>query len=220
VDFAGEVEDGAWIMHARWPWILATVFLLACLPVTFFAGVYVGTVVVRSQPRPVAPLPPSLTHIIKVPRASADLPAGRKIRTSDIVILAMPHSDLVATGTDLKRVMILPEQIAGRTLKEALKADDFFTVDKFYLEGEEPREPAQEDVPANGCSQLGRLEDRRIGPGTRFFDTRAQSTNGWPATALISDSSTVRAPDLLLHGNTLFFGRLLVVIVCYLSTYT
>jgi hypothetical protein len=126
-------------MNIRWHWMIDALILLTLLPAFFIAGVMVG----KSLPPPVPPVaaPPPLVRTINVPLAAADLPAGRKIRVSDVVLVPMTREQMSHVNVPLITVMISPEQIHGRVLKEALLTGEFFTTDKFHLEGDEPAEP-------------------------------------------------------------------------------
>src|SRR5690606_34033981 len=104
---------------------------------------------VRLSERPTLqsqPLPPSASII---PLASADLPQDRTIRSSDIVLVPMTMDQMVQRDADMRKVMIMPEQIIGRTLRTPLVTGDFFTTDRFYLEGDEP---AQDIVEGDAIS--------------------------------------------------------------------
>jgi len=72
-----------------------------------------------------------------VPRASADLLAGRKVTMGDILIYQMTAADMKKAGID-KAFMGDTRQIIGRTLKADLKSGSTFAADLFYAEGTGP----------------------------------------------------------------------------------
>ncbi len=126
---------------SRWIWPLLAVGALLALPLAFAGGVVYG---VRLSERPAPqsqPLPPSASII---PMASAELPQGRKIRASDIVLVPLTMDQMLQREADMRKVMVMPEQIIGRTLQTPLVTGDFFTTDRFYLEGEEPSQDVEE----------------------------------------------------------------------------
>lgn len=95
----------------------------------------VGAYVVRNslltEPVPVKAAPARTT----VPLAAADLPAGRTITMGDIVLTSMTAEEMTASGFDLMKTMLTPEQIIRRTSSVAIKQGQPFLTSDFYLEG-------------------------------------------------------------------------------------
>ena len=118
--------------RGRWIWLAIDLAVLAALPLAFAAGLVYGMML---SERPAPEPPPSKT--LAIPLASADLPQDRTIRASDIVLVPLTMDQMLQREADMRKVMVMPEQIIGRTLQTPLVAGDFFTTDRFYLEGEE-----------------------------------------------------------------------------------
>ncbi len=75
---------------------------------------------------------------INVPQASNELPAGRKLVLSDMVLVPMTAEQMKEKGYPLNELMISTDQIIGRTLCGPLKQGDAFLTSCLYREGEGP----------------------------------------------------------------------------------
>jgi len=73
-----------------------------------------------------------------VPLAAVDLPPGRTIALGDVALTQMKPEELAERGWPTDKVMMAPEQIIGRVLREELKQGKPFLTDILYLEGTRP----------------------------------------------------------------------------------
>lgn len=120
------------------------------------AGAYLLRVYLTPEEAPAASAPATVT----VPLASADLPIGRKIAIGDMGLMPMTREEMESRGYDLSVVMLSPEQLAGRILKEPVRQGQPFLTTSFYLEGAGP-------------NPLDRLK-----PGYRAVDVTIPNTRG------------------------------------------
>lgn len=73
---------------------------------------------------------------IIVPLATADLPAGRVVRFGDVGIHRMTQKQLIERKLANPNVMLSPEQVMGRRLREPVKQGEPFLLSSMYLEGD------------------------------------------------------------------------------------
>lgn len=98
----------------------------------------VGAYVIQSvlTSKPVVETPPPAN--IQVPLAAANLPEGRIVTLGDIAYTEMTPAQFRQRGTPAGMVMMDPQQIIGRRLRETLTENQFFTTNLFYLENDGP----------------------------------------------------------------------------------
>jgi Flp pilus assembly protein CpaB len=85
-------------------------------------------------------VPPPAPRPVQVPLASADLPADRVISQGDIALVAMTRQQIAQRfkGTDPDQILMSPQGIIGRRLKEPLTRGNPFLTARLYLDGEGP----------------------------------------------------------------------------------
>ncbi|MCC9605429.1 Flp pilus assembly protein CpaB [Blastopirellula sp. JC732] len=108
----------------------------------------------RETPAPVVETPPPVQTFV-VPKAAANLMAGRTLTMGDVVIYRYTQEQLDAEPLP-SGYMVSSEQIIGRTLKQELAEKSVFTPDMFYPEGTGP----------------GIVQD--LEPGQRAFTVRVE----------------------------------------------
>lgn len=79
--------------------------------------------------------PPPPQPTIVVPLAAADLPEGREIALSDIVLQNMTREQMDQAGFNTTEVMLSTEFLVGRTLQKPTSKDQPFLTSALYLEG-------------------------------------------------------------------------------------
>ena len=79
--------------------------------------------------------PPPPQPTITVPIAAADLPEGREITLSDVVLQNMTREQMAKAGFNTTEVMLSTEFIVGRTLQSPIAKDTPFLTSALYLEG-------------------------------------------------------------------------------------
>lgn len=94
-------------------------------------GAYGLRAVLLGDPEPPQPPPAMIT----VPLAASDLPAGRTVALGDIGMHSMTREQMAKAGLATSSVMLSPEQIIGRTLRESVSKDKPFLTTSMYLEG-------------------------------------------------------------------------------------
>ena len=82
------------------------------------------------------PAPPPA--MITIPLAAADLPAGRILRLGDIGIHEMTAEQMRAKGFADASVMLSPQQIMGRMIREPVVQGQPFKTTVMYLQDEQP----------------------------------------------------------------------------------
>lgn len=100
----------------------------------------VGTFAVKQYlqpPETVATPPPRPPSMVGLPYASTDLGVGKTIRFGDIKILNMTAEE-ARTKFPQGQAMANAQQIIGRVVREPIKKDDPFFVDRLYPEGTGP----------------------------------------------------------------------------------
>lgn len=109
----------------------------------------------REEPAPVVETPPPPVKTYVVPKAAANLMAGRTLTMGDVVIYRYTQEQVDAQPLP-SGYMVSAEQIIGRTLKQELAEKSVFTPDMFYPEGTGP----------------GIVQD--LEPGQRAFTVRVE----------------------------------------------
>ena len=101
-------------------------------------GAYAVKQYLTREPAPVATVPPPPPEkVYTVPVAVMDLPAGREVVEDDLMVLRLTAKDLVAMKLP-KMVMDNVKQIAGRTLRNAVKQGQAFEPTAFFPKGIKP----------------------------------------------------------------------------------
>jgi Flp pilus assembly protein CpaB len=95
----------------------------------------VGAYVVRNSL--LKPPPAKIAAPVRqiTPLATANLPAGRTLTLGDIGLASMTHDEMVEKGYEVNQMMMSPEQIIGRTLREPITQGQPFLTSSLYLEG-------------------------------------------------------------------------------------
>lgn len=78
--------------------------------------------------------PKALATLI-VPKATADLPAGRIITMGDIALHQMTIEQMARENLNNPAVMLSPEQIIGRAVRSEIKEGEAFQTNNLFLEG-------------------------------------------------------------------------------------
>lgn len=130
--------------------------LLGVVAVMFglLAAYVVRKNMMREEPAPVVETtPPPKTYV--VPKAAANLMAGRTLTMGDVVIYQYSEAQIKEQPLP-SGYMVSADQIIGRTLKQELSEKSVFTPDMFYPEGTGP----------------GIVQD--LAPGQRAFTVRVE----------------------------------------------
>lgn len=97
-------------------------------------GAYALRSVLTPAPQPVAAAP----RTVSVPLASNELPVGRKLVLSDMVLNPMTPEQMKEKGYPLNELMLSTDQIIGRVLAKPMKQGDAFLTSNLFREGEAP----------------------------------------------------------------------------------
>lgn len=89
---------------------------------------------------PIPSPPPPVPALIKVPVASADLPADRVVSLGDMVSLSLTRKQLEDRfkGINVEQLLLEPGKIIHRRLSKPVQRGQPFLTTKFYLEGTGP----------------------------------------------------------------------------------
>ena len=106
-----------------------------------------------------------------VPTAANDLPAGRTLTMSDIVITSIRAADVKTSKFNKKPFMPNVQQILGRTLVKEHKKGEAFLPEMLYPEGMGPSvleslQPGFAEPGTEAADAAHRLNDRSVPPPT------------------------------------------------------